>query len=100
MVQDALSWHVGDVKITRIVEVEIADVPPEFVLEGLTSDRVREISWLEPNFATSEGLLTIAFQAFVIESENKTIIVDTCVGNDKKRSLEHWNDLHTPFLPI
>ena len=37
-------------------------------------------------------------QAFLVESRGLRIVVDTCVGNDKKRALRAWNELDGPFL--
>lgn len=39
-----------------------------------------------------------AVQAFVVESQGRRIIVDTCVGNDKERGNPAWNRLKLPFL--
>jgi glyoxylase-like metal-dependent hydrolase (beta-lactamase superfamily II) len=39
-----------------------------------------------------------SIHSFVIESDNRRIIIDTCVGNDKERTIKAWNLLHGPFL--
>jgi glyoxylase-like metal-dependent hydrolase (beta-lactamase superfamily II) len=40
----------------------------------------------------------MSVHAFVIESAGRTIVVDTCVGNDKPRRNPGWNRLTTRFL--
>ncbi|HWV41735.1 MBL fold metallo-hydrolase [Pseudorhodoplanes sp.] len=90
-------WRVGDVTITRVIEAEGLRAP-EYMFRGLTPDIVQGHQWLRPNFATEAGQLISSIHAFVIESADRRIIVDTCVGNDKARRMPIWNGLQTAFL--
>jgi glyoxylase-like metal-dependent hydrolase (beta-lactamase superfamily II) len=92
-----LRWRVGDVAITQIVE-SAGSSPPGFLFADLSVEQVRSHAWLRPHFATAEGRLIASIHAFVVESCGRTIVVDTCVGNDKQRALAAWNLLHGPFL--
>jgi glyoxylase-like metal-dependent hydrolase (beta-lactamase superfamily II) len=92
-----LRWRVGDVAITQIVE-SAGSSPPGFLFAGLSTEQVRSHAWLRPHFATAEGRLVASIHAFVVESRGRTIVVDTCVGNDKRRALGAWNLLSGPFL--
>jgi glyoxylase-like metal-dependent hydrolase (beta-lactamase superfamily II) len=91
-------WTVGNVTITRVVEFEIGGFPPGFMFAGLTEDRVKSVAWLHPNYADPDGTIRYPVQAYIIESQGRRIIVDTCVGNDKDRNNESWNHLKLPFL--
>jgi len=91
------AFQVGAVRVTRIVELE-GPSPGTFVLPQATPENVKRVPWLVPHFATAEGALHLSIHAFVVESEGKRIVVDTCVGNDKRRNVPSWNDLHGPFL--
>ena len=93
----ALRWRVGAVNITRIVESE-GSSPPRFLFANLDAEQVRAHAWLRPHYATAEGRLIASIHMFVVESRGKTIVVDTCVGNDKQRTLPAWNLLSGPFL--
>jgi len=99
-----LRWRVGDVTITRIVESGggssplFAKLPPSFLFSNLSAEAVQSQGWLRPHFATADGDLIASIHAFVVESRGKTIVVDTCVGNDKVRSLPAWTRLSGPFL--
>jgi len=99
-----LRWRVGDVTITRIVESGggssplFAKLPPTFLFSNLSAEAVQSQGWLRPHFATADGDLIASIHAFVVESRGKTIVVDTCVGNDKVRSLPAWTRLSGPFL--
>lgn len=90
-------WQIGGVRITRVVEIEGA-FDGEWVLGEAVPENVKKEAWLRPRFANDEGKLLMSIHALVIESEGKRIVVDTCVGNDKKRRVPGWNDLHGPFL--
>ncbi len=47
---------------------------------------------------TDDGRLIASIHAFVIESQGRVIVVDTCVGNDKPRDLKAWNMRKGQFL--
>jgi glyoxylase-like metal-dependent hydrolase (beta-lactamase superfamily II) len=90
-------WRVGDVTITQIVE-SLGSSPPTFLFANLSAETVRSHAWLRPHFATAEGRLIASIHCFVVESKGKTIVVDTCVGNDKERVLPAWHRMSTAFL--
>jgi glyoxylase-like metal-dependent hydrolase (beta-lactamase superfamily II) len=56
------------------------------------------IEWLRPHYAGEDGTLFLNVQAFVLESQGKKFVVDTCIGNDKRRSTPSYNMLALPFL--
>jgi glyoxylase-like metal-dependent hydrolase (beta-lactamase superfamily II) len=91
-------WQVGKVRVTRIVEHEDHGVPPGLVIDGLDPARVRSLPWLCPHYADPEGTLKSSIHAFVIETEGRRIVVDTCIGNDKPRNHPGWNMTSVPFL--
>ena len=90
-------WHIGEVTVTRIVEIEAAGGLSR-VLPDATREEVRNIPWLYPHFADETGRLRASIHALVVETPDRVIVVDTCVGNDKQRDLPAWNNLQTSFL--
>ncbi|MCY3964752.1 MAG: MBL fold metallo-hydrolase [Acidobacteria bacterium] len=90
---------IGDVSITPIIEIDYP-VPASFLLPDATPENLApDLDWLEPHFVTPNGeRLKMIIQAFLVESRGLKIVVDTCVGNDKKRALPAWNELDGPFL--
>ena len=93
-----LTWRIGDVTITRIVELEVTG-GSRFILPDATRDAVLPIDWLRPHFADEDGRLRMSIHALVVETPTRRIVVDTCLGNDKQgRRIPAWNDLHGPFL--
>jgi hypothetical protein len=91
------TWQIGDVKISRIIEMEVTG-GSKFILPDASPEAVLPISWLAPHFMNEEGQLIMSVHALVVESSGKTIIVDTCVGNDKARNIPNWNMRTGPFL--
>jgi len=90
-------WQIGAVKITRIVEMEVAG-GSRFILPGATSEAVLPIKWLAPHFMAADGRLIMSIHALIVETPSRTIIVDTCIGNDKQRDIPNWTNLQLPFL--
>ena len=90
-------WQIGEVKISRVVELEIAG-GTKFILPDATPEACRSIEWLKPHFMTAEGRLIMSIHALVIDTGRRRIIVDTCIGNDKERNIPAWSHLQTSFL--
>lgn len=92
-----LEWQIGNVKICSIVEMQVSG-DNEFVLPEASNERCREIEWLKPHFMDDEGYLIFVIQAFVVDTGDRRIVVDTCVGNDKETGVPGWDNLQTEFL--
>ncbi len=91
------TWQVGDVKVTRIVEMEIAG-GTKFILPTATREACLEHGWMQPHFMDEQGNLIMSIHALVIDTGARRIIVDTCIGNDKERNIPSWSNLQTSFL--
>jgi glyoxylase-like metal-dependent hydrolase (beta-lactamase superfamily II) len=92
-----LSWLVGSVRITRILEMDPLTVSASWLLKT-TPEEVARVAWLQPHFATPAGELRAHLQAFVIEASGKRIMVDPCVGNAKPRSSAMFNMRQGSFI--
>ena len=90
-------WKIGAAAITRVVEIE-GDSPGTFFFEEATPERLLQHAWLRPHFLTGDGRVIAAIHCFVIESAGRTIVVDTCVGNDKPREVKAWHMRQGRFL--
>ncbi|MEX0963859.1 MAG: MBL fold metallo-hydrolase [Pseudohongiellaceae bacterium] len=93
-------WNIGDVTISCIVETELPvpyhDKYP-FMLEA-TPRALQEIPWLYPNYVDEDGALKLSIQALLVKTPDLTLLVDTCIGNDKPRKLIGNEALHSNFL--
>jgi glyoxylase-like metal-dependent hydrolase (beta-lactamase superfamily II) len=90
-------WKIGDVTITRVVEMETLS-KATFVLRDGSPENIRSVPWLRPHFANQDGKVIMSVHAFVIEAPGHRMVVDTCIGNDKRRAFPGWNMLQLPFL--
>ena len=78
----------GNFTIRKFVE-SIGDMPvPAQAFDGLTSDRLGELRRaMDPRCGDlPAGLLYISMHSFVLQTGSLNILIDTCNGNDKKRS--------------
>ena len=90
-------WQVGDVKITRVVEMEVAG-GTKFILPDATREACQAYDWMAPHFMDDQGNLIMSIHALVIDTGARRIVVDTCIGNDKQRNIPAWSNLQTNFL--
>ncbi|MEC7369352.1 MAG: MBL fold metallo-hydrolase [Pseudomonadota bacterium] len=91
------SWQVGNIKITRVVEMQVTG-GSRFILPQAIPETILPMQWLQPHFADEQGKLIMSIHALVIETADRKMIVDTCIGNDKKRNIANWSNLQLPFL--
>lgn len=91
-------WKIGDVEVARLVEVNAFEDNMWMLLEGATEEFVQQYKWLVPHFATPGGKMIISFQCFVLRSQGKSVMIDTCIGADRKREFDVFCNLQTTFL--
>jgi glyoxylase-like metal-dependent hydrolase (beta-lactamase superfamily II) len=92
-----LSWQIGDVRVTRIVEV-LAPLPPGELLPDATPERLAPYrEWLVPDFMSEEGQFLLSIHALVLETHGAKILVDTCVGQHAIPGFEGLLDGASPL---
>ena len=95
---DNLQWKIGDVTITRVVE-SVQAIPPTDVLPSATAEVIEShASWLRPNFVDDDGNLVMSVHALGVTAGDRRIIIDTCIGNDRRVPGMEFLYLQTPFL--
>jgi glyoxylase-like metal-dependent hydrolase (beta-lactamase superfamily II) len=93
-----MRWKVGQVKITKVVELETVG-STRFILPLASNEEVRKLPWLIPHFATEEGRLKMSIHSLVVETPTRRIVVDTGLGNHKEgRGVPTWNNRKGPYL--
>ena len=90
-------WKIGAATITRVVEIE-GSSPCTFFFKDATPEQLLQHAWLKPHFLTDEGRVRASIHCFIIESGGRSIVVDTCVGNDKPRDVKNWHMRQGRFL--
>jgi glyoxylase-like metal-dependent hydrolase (beta-lactamase superfamily II) len=95
-----LKWQVGAVTVTRIVEIELPvpySAARPFLAEA-TPEALRQHAWLYPHYVTEDGHLRLSIHALLVEAPGLRLVVDTCIGNDRPRSITGGQPLATGFL--
>ena len=90
-------WRVGDVVVSKLVELELAG-KATWILPVATRENLLRDAWLQPHFVNERGEALMSVHAFVVESQGRRIVVDTCIGNDKRLPIPAWNQRQGPFL--
>lgn len=92
------TWKIGDVEITRLVEVNNWEDDITMLLPDATPETVLSYPWLQPHFATPEGKMIISFQCFVMRTPQHQIMLDTCIGADRQREFDVFTNMQSSFL--
>jgi glyoxylase-like metal-dependent hydrolase (beta-lactamase superfamily II) len=90
----SLKFSAGDLTIHRVIEQETSFLPAHDMLPGLTPDVLAENrDWMRKAKALDDqDTLILCFQSYVVKTPHHTILVDSCIGNDKPRPLRpKWN---------
>ena len=83
-----LTQSIGEFRIDRVVESEGSYAPVAFLLPDFDEQVLKRLSaeeWLRPDFLAADNTLIMSFHSFVLRTPRHTILIDTCVGNDKER---------------
>jgi glyoxylase-like metal-dependent hydrolase (beta-lactamase superfamily II) len=93
-----MKWAVGNVEVWRIVEIEALEFPSEFVTGGVAAEQVLALDWMQPHFCNSEGQLRMSFHAFLVRTNDKTILIDTCLGAGRDMPTPLFSGLDRRFI--
>jgi len=95
-VTTSLRWQIGDVRITRVQELEAGGI--RFILPDATAEALADIAWIGP-YVDEQGEAVGSVHSLVLEVGERRIVIDTCIGNDKPRlPLKMWHMRQGPFL--
>ncbi len=83
----SLKFSVGDLTIHRAIEQEVPFFPALELLPQLTPEVLAENrAWLRQAKAMNESdVLILCFQSYIVRTPHHTILIDSCIGNDKPR---------------
>ncbi|HEX9323208.1 MAG TPA: MBL fold metallo-hydrolase [Xanthobacteraceae bacterium] len=78
--------QIGSISIQRIVEQEAPFFEALQFFPNLTKEVLAENrAWLRPRFLDSEDKLVLCIQSYLVQTADRNILIDTCVGNHKPR---------------
>jgi glyoxylase-like metal-dependent hydrolase (beta-lactamase superfamily II) len=100
MTESPVIYTVGDVTITRVLEKLIGNFTPEYLFPEWDPAAVLEHQeCLAPScWNDTHERVVLSSHTWVIKSRAHTILVDTGIGNDKKRKLPAFDHLNEPYL--
>jgi glyoxylase-like metal-dependent hydrolase (beta-lactamase superfamily II) len=90
----SLTFKAGDLTIHRIIEQETTFLSALEFLPTLTPEVLAENrAWMQAAKALDErDVLMLCFQSYVVKTPHHTILIDSCIGNDKPRPQRpKWN---------
>ncbi|MDA1075031.1 MAG: MBL fold metallo-hydrolase [Proteobacteria bacterium] len=91
-----MSWQIGDIRITQLVELTTASLGP-YLLPQATPEALKAIDWISP-FVDDQMRMVLSMHSLIVQTPEQTLMVDTCIGNDKERTYPKWNHMQTDFL--
>jgi len=85
----SLKFNVGELTVHRIVEEEGPFFGALDLLPSLTPDLLSQHrdSLRKARAIDDKDTLIFAFQSYVVRTPHHTILIDSCIGNDKPRSM-------------
>ena len=100
MTDEAQPYRIGEVTITRVTEAIIEMAPPERLFPNW---QPQLLAGEEQRFAPSAPArlrerIPTSVHSWVVKSPQATILVDTGIGNGKRRPQVFFDHLDTPFL--
>ncbi|WP_210496675.1 MBL fold metallo-hydrolase [Microvirga antarctica] len=94
------SRMIGDARVTTVIEYSGPTHHPAFLFPDLAlSDLEEQAHWLAPHhWSPQANKLIVTVQIWMVEIDNKVILIDTGVGNRKTRSAERQNMLNSLWM--
>ena len=92
-------FRIGALEVSRVEEFITHFEANEFYPD-LRPETVREnADWLAPFFDIAGNKMPCVFQSFVVQHGKQTVLIDTCIGNDKERpEFPPAHRLNLPYL--
>ncbi|MET3823583.1 glyoxylase-like metal-dependent hydrolase (beta-lactamase superfamily II) [Burkholderia sp. PvR073] len=90
--------RIGHAEVVQIVEMDISRIL-ETLLPDATPDVLKTIPWMKPPYVDDDYGMRAVSQCFIVRTGARTLVVDTCVGNDKNTAgFDAFADLQLEFL--
>ena len=89
--------QIGNINIRRVVEQEAPLFDALQFFPDLTQELLAENrAWMRPTFLDAEDKLVLCIQSYVVQTPDRNILIDTCVGNHKPRPTRaFWHMLNS-----
>ncbi len=93
------TFTIGDIQLSKILD-SLEPTSPRFMyVDKRKDDFDPYLDWLQPHFIDKNKLMLLSIHTFIIKTSHHTIMIDTCIGNDKQRlAFDQWNGRSSAFL--
>jgi glyoxylase-like metal-dependent hydrolase (beta-lactamase superfamily II) len=92
-------FRIGAIEVSRVEEQRIHFDASMFFPDLTRETAARHAEWLAPFFDIDGHRMPCVFQSWVLRHDGATILIDTCIGNDKERpDFADAHRLRTPYL--
>lgn len=91
---------IGDIAVLSVLEDTGPYISPGEMFPDSTPEAVAaQMDWMAPtHFDSTSGQLIMAFQSFVMQTPQHTILIDSCVGEDKERLNPEFHMKKWPWM--
>lgn len=92
--------QIGQFSIDTVLETVGPFAPVNMLLPNVDLHKLDEAAqWVVPRFMTEQRQLVLSFHSYVLRTPRHTILIDTCVGNDKERPQRlSWHRQQSNYL--
>jgi glyoxylase-like metal-dependent hydrolase (beta-lactamase superfamily II) len=96
-----MTRHLGNLEVKSVREGE-GLIPMQFAVPGVTAEDLRALQawhWSEELSLDPEAaIFRIEVRSYLLHVDGLNVLVDTCCGNDKQRSVPWAHQLQSPWL--
>ncbi|MBI3799691.1 MAG: MBL fold metallo-hydrolase [Deltaproteobacteria bacterium] len=86
------SFAIGNIQLAKVLD-SLEPTSPRFLyVDKRKDDFDPHLEWLQPHFVDPEKRMLLSIHTFLIQTKHHTILIDTCIGNEKQNlAFAQWN---------
>lgn len=93
------TFRIGDIEITRVTEIVFTSFTPDFLLPDSSQQELKELTTFVPAaFTEDHRSLVLSIHSWVVRTPDHLIVIDTGIGNGRKRRIPAFENLNTGYL--
>lgn len=93
------SFAIGNIQLAKVLDSLEPTSPRVLYVDKRKDDFDPYLDWLRPHFLDPKKRMLLSIHTFLIQTKHHTILIDTCIGNDKQNlSFPQWNGRQGSYL--
>jgi glyoxylase-like metal-dependent hydrolase (beta-lactamase superfamily II) len=86
------TFAIGSTQVSKVIDCIEPTSPRILYVDKRKDDFDPHLDWLQPRFLDTEKRMLLSIHTFLIRTKHHTVLIDTCVGNDKQKlAFPQWN---------